>query len=316
MLERDTTTFDAAENILLSTAVTSGTCARHKFRVTPSDQLRNLRQRRKQVHDNATRICLTFLIRKLHQKEFTRWKELQNISSYTSKPLHQHPPLDEFAMMIEKLFIGTPEAPMQPNHLTEEPWTLQELMGAVEKLKLNKSGDECGLVAEVFKHISTNFAAKMLRLYNDLLSNGDIPSSWRRTLFTMLAKHREAALVTEFRLIASARLFYRIFAYMMLHGQPPARRTTWFPCWTTLEEHLLTANLFLDKTLTANIPVWILSFDLSQTFDRVDWSALWLALSEHEVSSHTVWILQKLYFNAGVRQGCVLNPKMFSSVLH
>ena len=87
----------------------------------------------------------------------------QNTSSYTSKPLHQHPPLDEFAMMLEKLFTGTPEAPVQPNHLTEEPWTLQELMGAVEKLKSNKSGDECGLVAEVFKHIPTNFAAKTLQ---------------------------------------------------------------------------------------------------------------------------------------------------------
>ena len=99
-------------------------------------------------------------------------------------------------------------------------------------------------------------------------------------------------------------------------------------------EHLLTANLFLDKTLAANIPVWILSLDLSKAFDRVDWSALCLALSEHGVSSHMVWVLQKLYFgqhgevtrqggnsrtfqiNAGVRQGCVLSPKMFSSVLH
>ena len=110
---------------------------------------------------------------------------------------------------------------MQPNHLTEEPWTLQELMGAVEKLKLNKSGDECAFVAEVFKHISTNFAAKILRLYNDLLSNGDIPSGWRRTLFTMLAKHREAALVTEFWPIASVRVFYKIFAYMILHRIQP-----------------------------------------------------------------------------------------------
>ena len=100
-----------------------------------------------------------------------------------------------------------------------------------------------------------------------------------------------------------------------------------------LKEHLLTANLFLDKTLAANIPVWVLSLDLSKAFGRVDWSALWLALSEHGVSSHMVWILQNLYFcqhgevtgqggnsrsfqiNAGVRQGCVLSPKMFSSVL-
>ena len=231
-VEQDTTTFDAAESLLMSTALATGTCARHKFRFTPSDRLRNLRHRRKQVHDNATRKCLTFQIRRLHRKECRQWKatllrkylahpglwkELQNTSSYTSKPLHQHPPLDEFAMMLEKLFTGTPEAPVQPNHLTEEPWTLQELMGAVEKLKSNKSGDECGLVAEVFKHIPANFAAKILRLYNDLLSNGDIPSSWRRTLFTMLAKHRQAALVTEFRPIASVRLFYKIFAYMILH---------------------------------------------------------------------------------------------------
>ena len=119
--------------------------------------------------------------------------------------------------MLEKLFTGTPEAPLRPNNLTEEPWTLQEFMGAVEKLKLNKSADECGLIAEVLKYIPTSFAAKILRLYNELLSNGHIPSSWRRTFFTMLAKHRKAALVTDFRRIASIRLFYKIFAYMILH---------------------------------------------------------------------------------------------------
>ena len=84
--------------------------------------------------------------------------------SYSSKPLHQHPALDEFAMMLEKLFTESPEAPMQPVHLTEELWALQELMGAVQKLKLNKSADECGLVAEVFKHMPTNFAAKIFSI--------------------------------------------------------------------------------------------------------------------------------------------------------
>ena len=177
------------------------------------------------MHDNAIRKSLTFQIQRLHRKECRQWKvlllrkylahpahwkELQGMSSYSSKPLHQHPPLDEFATMLETLFAGTPERPLQPNHLTEEPWTLQELMGAVEKLKLNKAADESGLVAEVFKHIPTNFAAKTLGLYNSLLSSGHIPSSWRRTLFTMLVKHRKAALVTDFRPIASVRLFHKI----------------------------------------------------------------------------------------------------------
>ena len=82
------------------------------------------------------------------------------------------------------------------------------------------------------------------------------------------------------------------------------------------------------------MPVWILSLGLSKAFDRVDWGALWSALTEHGVSSHMLWIIQNLYFNqhgevigqggnsrafqinAGVRQGCVLSPKKFSSVLH
>ena len=122
--------------------------------------------------------------------------------------------------MLETLLTGTPETPLQPNHLTEEPWTLQGFIGAVEKrkLKLHKSAYESGLVGEVFKHIATNVAAEILCLYNNLLSSGHIPSSWRRTLFTMLAKHREAALVTNFRPIASVRLFYNMFVYMMLHN--------------------------------------------------------------------------------------------------
>ena len=64
------------------------------------------------------------------------------------------------------------------------------------------------------------------------------------------------------------------------------------------------------------MPVWILSLDLSKAFDRVDSDALWLALSEHGVSSHMLWIIQSLYFNqngelfksskVGDKDGCLV----------
>ena len=41
-----------------------------------------------------------------------------------------------------------------------------------------------------------------------------------------------------------------------------------------IEEHLLTANAFLDKTLAVGIPVRVVSLDLSKAFDRVHWPAL------------------------------------------
>ena len=162
----DIHTFDTAEIFLMSSAVATGTCGRQKFRFSPSDRLRLLRQTRKQVHDNATRKSLSFQIGRLHRKECRQWKvsllrqylqhparlkELQGISSSTSKPLHQHPPLHELATMLEELFTGTSETPLQPNHLkknhlTEEPWTLQELMRAIEKLK-------CGGIQAHFKQL-------------------------------------------------------------------------------------------------------------------------------------------------------------------
>ena len=52
-----------------------------------------------------------------------------------------------------------------------------------------------------------------------------------------------------------------------MFGRPPATKTTWFRAGGFLEEHLLTANLFLEKTLAANILVWILGMDLSKAFD-------------------------------------------------
>ena len=62
-----------------------------------------------------------------------------------------------------------------------------------------------------------------------------------------------------------------------------------------LEEHLITAQLVLDKTLAVRMPVWVISIDLSKAFDRILWPALWQALLQAGVSKHPIWIIQRVY---------------------
>lgn len=72
------------------------------------------------------------------------------------------------------------------------------------------------------------------------------------------------------------------------HGFRPNRR---------LEEHLVTANIFLDRTWAAGTPAWIVSMDLSKVFGRVHWPSLWNALENQGVSEHLTWLLHNLYRN-------------------
>ena len=150
---------------------------------------------------------------------------------------------------------------------------------------------------------------------------------------------RQAKSVSDVRPIANVRLLYKLFAYLMLGRAEDALEATQpdeqhgFRQGRRIEEHLLTANVCLQKTLAANAPLCIISLDLSKAFEKIDWNAIWTELGEHGISEHLLWILQCVYcgqrgvvrqhdidscgFNirGGVRQGCVLGPRLFSSVL-
>ena len=131
--------------------------------------------------------------------------------------------------------------------------------------------------------------------------------------------------VADFRPIANIRLFYKVFACFVVDRiehqlddhQPQEQHG--FRRGKRIEEHLLTANVFLDKALMFVF--------------RCGLSTLWTSLLEQGISIHMIWMISKFYdgqfgdvigstgrstkFNitGGLRQGCVLSPRLLCAVL-
>ena len=241
--------------------------------------------------------------------------------------------------MLENLSVGPLISLPKPFALTEDAWTMQDLRIAIGMLQLQKSPDQCSVSAELLRHVPEEFLTALLRFYNSALEDEVVPDCWRTTCFHMLPKKIRAMHVSAFRPIANLRLLYKVFAYLILARiehtldthQPEEQHG--FRSKYRLEEHLLTANLFLERTTAHGIPVWMVGLDLSKAIDCVHWPTLWNALRAHGISDHMIWMLSKLHegqsgevrckwgssrnfpITSGVRQGCVLSPRIFSAVL-
>ena len=347
-------TFDNLEGALIHAGLRGGNSCRDILHFCPSPQLQSLRRARRTTLDAERRKTLSLQIRKLQQREarpwkseqlrlklgrVVHWKSLRGMDDrFVGRRIAQQPSADDFAVMLQTLFGGKPSPPEQPALLTESAWTLSELTTALAKMKVNKSGDDSGIVVELVQFASRTFLQDLLHLYNVVLNTGNVPCAWNKTMFIMLAKFKNAKLPSDIRPIASVRTLYKVFTYMVLARVEPVLEASQpeeqhgFRCGRRLEEHLVSANLVIDKLPAVGKPVWIVSLDLSKAFDRVNWSKLWAALASHGVSQHLVWIIQCLYWKqegcvkgdtdlsncfpikSGVRQGCVLSPKLFSSV--
>ena len=71
------------------------------------------------------------------------------MSATFGHPTVQQPPPDQFADMLELVFVGPVEGMEPPEVLSEEVFTPEELHRAIGRLKTDKAPDEAGLAAEL-----------------------------------------------------------------------------------------------------------------------------------------------------------------------
>ena len=87
-----------------------------------------------------------------------------------------------------------------------------------------------------------------------------------RVLVFFRAPFAHGKSVVEDRFIGKWTKKTNIVLFLLVHLMDP-----FFISVGRIEEHLLTTNLVFDKTLLLDVPVWIVSLDLSKAFDKVKW---------------------------------------------
>ena len=103
--------------------------------------------------------------------------------------------------------------------LEDAPFSMHELTNAIRNSKLNKACDDCGLSAELLQNAPHALLEVLLDLFNHVFfwfSTGDVPCTWRTTLFRMLAKTPKAKTTADYRPIANLRLLHKVFFDMIL----------------------------------------------------------------------------------------------------
>ena len=340
------------ESIMTSTASQSR-ANNLEARPTLSKELKALRWTRDSTEDKQERARLSKIISKRARQELRvikngriqrvldEFKNISSLDSLNSMPVvrkaSQKPDFQGCADLLQQVYTadmpipasgseGTPSIPL---------CSFTEILGIVRKMKKNKAGDNTGVILELILYGGDSIIEYLVFFFNEILTTGRIPPSWKESFFILLHKGGPATDCNNWRPIAILSVIYKVFgrfifsrikATLNLHQSD---EQFGFQEGKSTSDALLIMETMTWKALDQHLDFWVISVDLRKAFDRVEWTPLFQGLRKHGLSEDYCQLLQNLYSGQtgivdgktrfpicrGVRQGDILSPILFNSAL-
>ena len=242
---------------------------------------------------------------------------------------------DHYAQIFQGPPVDLPPLPPPPR---SPDFTCEELDSALAAGKGQKSVGIDGVSLELLKLIrkAPNGAHEMLKWFNSLLHDGQLPEDWSKTIMVLLPKTSHPNQISETRPISIGTATEKIFCRMVLARCTLALtpQKPWQCCGPRRQslDYLHVIMRLLENEREWGKSLTLLKVDLMKAFDTVDRKSLLLRLRDKlgNTEEYRVWewllsgssaILQSPWgsstfdVNRGIRQGAVESPLMFAAIL-
>ena len=214
--------------------------------------------------------------------------------------------------------------------------TTTEVKAAIKKLKGNKATGPDNIPTECLKALDEANIVHLTNLCNHIYQSGFIPNELVRSTFIRLPKKANAMECGDYRTISLMSHVMKVILRIILHRNEnkvereiDTSQTGFRPKMGT-REGIFNLKIIIDNYLEVHKPVFICFTDYSKAFDRVYHEEIVNCLKKIHIDEADIQLIQSLYWNQeacirfedgvsqgfpikrGVRQGCVLSPKLFN----
>lgn len=225
------------------------------------------------------------------------------------------------------------------NTIRTAPPSKTEIVEAIRKLKNNKAAGTDGIPAELFLANPTVSAAALHPHIIEAWNAETFESDWKKGVIVKLPKKGDLRQCNNWRGITILNVINKIMAHI-IHGRiinhlesTLRDEQAGFRANRGCIDQSNTIRLIVEQSLEYQSPLYMVFVDFEKAFDRIDREAIWRTLAKRNIPAKIVRLIRALYDNAscsvlhcgklsdefsvksGVRQGCILSPLLFITVL-